>query len=168
VEERIRGEVMSPVLLANVVGSTPLNVRELPVNVLRSREMVRLSPLRVMGVDVNVESVKEPTAAELKVTVVFLKDELVDVRSVPVTVSGKFTMEAWFLNVTVPPSGMVTGALPQVVVAGLRVALSRMSSPAMFTAPTQYQLFDVVTVVRVDPVQVPVAPAGTRVPVPGL
>jgi hypothetical protein len=67
-----------------------------------------------------------------------------------------------------PPSGIVTGELPQVVGAGLSIALSRINSPAMFTAPTQYQLFDVVTVVRVAPVQVPVAPAGTRVPVPGV
>jgi hypothetical protein len=77
-------------------------------------------------------------------------------------------MEDWFLNVTVPPSGIVTGELPQVVVAGLKVALSRISSPAMFTAPTQYQLFDIVTVVRGAPVQVPVTPEGTRVPEPGV
>jgi hypothetical protein len=31
------------------------------------------------GVDVKVESTKEPTAPELKVTEVFLKDELVEV-----------------------------------------------------------------------------------------
>jgi hypothetical protein len=168
VGERIRGEVVSPVLPVNEVGRTPLKVMELPVNVLRRMGMFRASPFTVMGVDVNVESVKEPKAPELKVTVVLLKDELVDVRSVPVTFNGKLTMEAWFLNVTIPPRGMLTLALPHVGVAGLSIALSRMSSPAMFTAPTQYQLLNVVVTVRVAPTQIPVAPAGTRVPVPGL
>jgi hypothetical protein len=91
---RFRGEVTSPVLPVKEVGRMPLNVMGLAEKVLRNTVTFLLSPLRVMGVAVKVESVKELKAPGLKVTVVFLREEFVEVRSVPVTVSGKLKIEA--------------------------------------------------------------------------